>query len=346
MGVNRVVYNQSFALLLNLLQLAASDNLNSAHELPLLGALSAKQWWDTYHLAVKHAVAALAWDGIARLQSKAPNVLCNMPVDLMGKWFADVQVIEITNSRMKKQATELQNLLLEGHYNSQILKGTALAAYYPNPTHRQSADIDLWVRPNDSDQTVSLAVLRRELIAFLRRQPIVDVDEVVYHHIGTMIGGTRVELHVTPTWLFNPFYNSRLQRLFMQTRQFSPELQELYTLLHAFRHVWYGGITLRHVLDYYFIHRYNNKVGNQVSKALYAQLGLTPFAQAMDEVANYSFDTPISIDVLSPRARHLLQALPERRTSRAIRCDYPQELLFRLPWRCAHHLWRKANGYL
>lgn len=330
--------DRAFAYLIYLLRLALGEELGTP------GFITPDEWREVYRMAQRHAVIGVAWDGVERMQAEAPDMLGSMPADLMGKWFADVQTITAANSRMAKQTERVQANLQAGGFNSQILKGASLAAYYPKPAHRQAADIDLWLLPRQVSNK-SLKAQRQALKDYLRQQPDITVGEVVYHHIETTINGMDVELHVTPTWLCNPRHNRRLQHVFAQAGQLTPELQELYTLLHAFRHVYHDGIALRHVMDYYLVSRHNRQSGVPVPKELYARLGLTGFAQAMDEVTATIF-AQSEQPQLSQHAKHILAALPERHVSHDVRRDYPQESLYNLPWRTIHYLWRKANNYL
>lgn len=316
-----------------LLRLAVSDA--STPQKPDM-SLTAETWREVYHLAVSHAVVAVAWDGVERMQAQAPEVLQSMPAGLTGKWFAEVQTIEAANSRMAAQAHSIRESLATGGFASQILKGASMAAYYLMPTHRQSADIDLWVLPAKGQY---LSEHRATLIAFLRQQPDVSMGEIVYHHIETLINGTDVEFHVTPTWLCNPIHNCRLQTLFAQADSMTPQLQEIYAVLHAFRHIYHDGLALRHVLDYWLVSGANRATGIQEPTALYSQLGLLPFAAALNELGNNLFGQNDA--VLSRRASHLLAALPARSLSRQVRWDYPAETLFVFPWRTWHFFWRK-----
>lgn len=330
--------NKTWTYLLSLLRLALGEQADK------LELLAPDEWREVYRHASKHAVIAIAWSGVEQLQSSVPDALKTLPPDLMGKWFADVQAIHAANVRMAKQAAQLQARLKDSGFSSQILKGASLAAFYPEPARRQSADIDLWVTQPDNLQT-PLNTRRQALLAYLRKQPDITIGEIVYHHIETEISGTEIEFHVTPTWLCNPVHNRRLQQLFAQADQLTPELLELYTLLHAFRHIYHDGIALRHLLDYHLVCRHNRSIGVQAPRAFYNRLGLSTFARAMDEIAEHCFGNQASQAPLSPRARHILQALPERQVSRAVRCDYPQESLFNLTWRAVHYLWRKQHHY-
>lgn len=333
--------DRSYTCLLILLRLALGERVSA-----MFPSLSPDEWRKVYHLSAKHAVVALAWDGVEQLQQQNPEVLQSMPADLMGKWFADVHAIEAANIRMTRLAAKVQNILNDGGFDSCLLKGASLAQYYPKPEHRQAADIDLWVQPFDN-QVVPLSAFRRQLETFVRQQSNVSVGEIVYHHIETMIGGTEVELHITPTWFFNPLHNRRLQELFALSRQLTPELQELYTLMHAFRHVYHDGIALRHMLDYHLVCQSNRRRGIAVPTDLYKRLGLTAFAQAMDSIVAQLFGIGnIQPDKLSSRALHILLAVPERQSSQAVQWDYLQENIFRFTWRATHYLWRKMNHYV
>ncbi len=311
----------------------------------MLPNLSPDEWREVYRMAAKHAVIAIAWDGVEQLQQRSPQALQSMPADLMGKWFADVRTVETANRQMSGLAAQVQKLLNDGGFDSCLLKGASLAQYYPKPEHRQSADIDLWVLPH-GNEPLRLTAFRQQLLTFLYCQPQITVGEVVYHHIETMIDGTEVEFHITPTWLCNPWHNRRLQQLFCGSRSLTPELQELYTLMHAFRHIWHDGIALRHLLDYCLVCHKNRQQGIPAPAVLYRQLGLDTFVQTMDELVACCLHPQDNKERISLRAMHILQALPERQVSGVVCRDYPQEHLFNLPWRAIHYLWRKRNNYL
>lgn len=337
--------NKAWIYLLNLLRLAMGEQVGQR------APLSPDEWRAVYRLAKKHAVIAVAWSGVESLQLAHPELLQSMPADVTGRWFADVQTIVAANRQLKKQAQAAQAMLRKGGYESQVLKGAALAAYYPKPEYRQATDVDLWVSPRDDNK--GLKALRQELLTFLHKQSEVKIGEVVYHHIETQcFGDTEVEMHITPTWLCNPRHNRRLQRVFAEVKHMKPELKELYALLHGFRHIYHDGLALRHVMDYYLVCRHNRQAGILQPQALYESLGLTRFAKAMDEVAAFCLGEKSHSSVaakqsgLSARAKHILAALPERQLSHAVRWDYPGETLFNLPWRCVHYLWRKRNRYV
>lgn len=336
-----------FNSLLCLLRLAASDARIQLQVDEDFLSLTPDEWREIYRMAARHSVIAVAWDGVERMQVLSPDGLCSMPPDLMGKWFADVQSIEAANRRMAKLARQIQENLLADGFRSHILKGAALAAYYPVPAHRQSADIDLWVPPHMTCYKKSLNTQRKCLIGYLRQQPDVTVGEIVYHHIETTVSGTEVEFHVTPTWLCNSVHNRRLQSLFTQTGHLTPELQELYALLHAFRHIYHDGLALRHLLDYWLVRNQNREDDFVPPLDWYKQLGMTAFARTADELTDYVFGSKeVKANSLSSRTRRLLSVLPMRRTAKCVQWDYPGEAFCVLPWRTVHYLWRKIHHFV
>lgn len=332
---------KAFDTLVLLLRLGMADSCPEPKQ--AIGLLTPDEWREMYRMAQRHAVTGIAWDGIERLEQSHPEQIQTMPADLTGKWFADSQAIQAANRRMTKLAAEVQTSLQTAGFESQILKGAALAAYYPEPTHRQAADVDVWVMQKQG--TCSLLTDHRQaLLAYLRQQPNTAIGEVVYHHVETTIGNTEVEYHITPTWLCNPIHNSRLQRLFA-ARPLNAEMQEVYALLHAFRHIYHDGMALRHVMDYYLVCRANREAGVSVPDTIYSQLRLTRFAGTMNEVAEHLFGQADDRQ-LSNAAQHLLAAIPERKVSKRVQWDYPAETMCALPWRSIHYLWRKANHYV
>ena len=333
--------DRSFAYLCALLRLAVDASCKHIHG----QILTQEEWRKVYHLSQKHAVTGVAWEGVECMQQHSPEQVQSLPPDLLGKWFADTQTIRSANRCMAEQAANVLRILRAGGFDAQIIKGSELAAFYPEPSLRLAADIDVWVLPNANIGN-NPSDLRRALLAYLQQQPDIQIGEVVYHHIETTFYGTEVELHITPTWLYNPLYNSRLQQTFARERHLSPELLELYTLLHAFRHLYHDGLALRHVLDYYLVAAANRKAGVPVPDTMYEQLGLSSFARAIGEVTAYCLGGCADDEsTMCAKARHILAALPQRRVSKTIHRDYPQETFFRFPWRTVHHMWRKVNRY-
>ena len=163
-----------------------------------------------------------------------------------------------------------------------ILKGQGLARLYPHPLWRQSGDIDVWVRGQ-----------RRQLVEMTRRLT-GRREEVTYHHTDfPVFPTTPVELHFTPTWMFSPVTNRRLQAWFDTQREVltteggfpcpTLEFDVLFVLIHIFRHIFDEGIGLRQVVDYFHVLRHwahADDVSGRVEEML-SRLHLRRFAAGL-----------------------------------------------------------------
>lgn len=186
-----------------------------------------------------------------------------------------------------------------------VLKGQSCARRYrlqvkderlkdSNPTDlsmlRQSGDIDAWV-----------SGCREEIKKYITKK--YHVGEVIYNHAHVEVfSDTEVEVHFTPSWLYSPFRNKKLQEWFKgylvsdaslvpkgfrfqeedKFKSPSVEFDLVYLMLHAYRHLMHEGLGLRQVMDYYFALRAvpEGFKLQKVSSNL-KSFGLTKYAGAM-----------------------------------------------------------------
>ena len=150
-----------------------------------------------------------------------------------------------------------QNFENEGFANC-ILKGQGNALLYPNPYMRTPGDIDIYLSGG-----------RRKIMKY--------VDQVCpnlvmrYHHVDFPVMKTAIEVHFTPSYMFCPIHNRRMQRWFEEVmgeqcnhRVSLPDgygeihvpqvsFNVIYILSHLYRHIFTEGIGLRQLLDYYYV---------------------------------------------------------------------------------------------
>lgn len=90
--------------------------------------------------------------------------------------------------------------------------------------------------------------------------------EVNYHHIDWEYKGIECEVHFKPSWMNCPWHNRRLQKWCKENEQWntceyngfnipSASFNDIYQLIHIYRHLFNEGIGLRQLLDYYFVLR-------------------------------------------------------------------------------------------
>ena len=139
-----------------------------------------------------------------------------------------------------------------------ILKGQGNALLYPDPYMRTPGDIDIY-----------LAGGRKRVMQYINK---VCPNQVMrYHHVDFPVMKTAIEVHFTPSYMFFPVHNRRMQKWFEEVmgeqcnhRVSLPDgygeihvpqvsFNVIYILSHLYRHIFTEGIGLRQLLDYYFV---------------------------------------------------------------------------------------------
>jgi hypothetical protein len=200
-----------------------------------------------------------------------------------------------------------QKFRSEGFENC-ILKGQGLAQLYPEPALRMPGDIDIWLGGGDE-----------KAIGYVRR--FFPECRPTYHHVDFPISSDlEIEIHYRPSWTYNPFVNKRLQRFFLslECEQFNnyvttPEgcfpvptmlFNRVYILLHIYRHLFFEGIGLRQILDYYYVLQQGMTDDERVELvSVLKRLKLMRFAGALVYVMQKVFGLEEKYAFVKPNAR-------------------------------------------
>ena len=225
--------------------------IGSAKEIP--GSLKEVDWKELYAIAKKQALLGVLFYGIQRLPKElAPEQ------KLLMQWMVMTEMIRKQNIRLFQDSVKVcQNFENEGFANC-ILKGQGNALLYPDPYMRTPGDIDIY-----------LAGGRKRVMQYINK---VCPNQVMrYHHVDFPVMKTAIEVHFTPSYMFFPIHNSRMQKWFKEVmgeqcnhRVSLPDgygeihvpqvsFNVIYILSHLHRHIFTEGIGLRQLLDYYFV---------------------------------------------------------------------------------------------
>lgn len=249
-----------------------------------VGELSSDiDWKEVIDLAFEQGVAAISVDGLQfslELREESLEWALDSPEleALKYEWFGEVFQVESDYENHRQKAAELTRLFAEAGFRSCILKGLSNAMFYPNPSHRQCGDIDIWVEGG-----------RKRVLKFLRSR--FKVGEAVVHHAHVEIfPDLSVEVHYLPAWLYNPFANRHLQRFFEQEAdaQFGnmtpsgfacpqPKFNIVFNAVHIYKHYFQDEMTLKHLVDYYCILRYSSAEDRREAFRVLKQVGLGKF---------------------------------------------------------------------
>ena len=225
--------------------------IGSAKEIP--DSLKKADWSELYAIAQKQALLGVLFYGIKRLPKElAPEQ------KLLMQWLAMAEMIRKQNIKLFQDSVKVcQNFKNEGFANC-ILKGQGNALLYPDPYMRTPGDIDIYLSGG-----------RKKIMKYV---DLVCPNQVMrYHHVDFPVMKTAIEVHFTPSYMFFPIHNSRMQKWFKEVmgeqcnhRVLLPDgygeihvpqisFNVIYILSHLYRHIFTEGIGLRQLLDYYFV---------------------------------------------------------------------------------------------
>ena len=281
------------------------------------------------------------------------------PKDLLLQWIGLAQMIESTHSLHEKRASELTKRFQDGGFESCVLKGIGTAQLYPRSTMRLCGDIDLWVNGR-----------RKDVVRWLNTQ--CKLDSPVWHHEVThFYNDVETEIHIFPTWLYNPLQNYRLQRFFEQKKKTimvvchngynkpTVDFEVVFSLVHSFHHFLEEGVGLRHVVDYFYILKSLPAYKKEGVVKELKRFCLLKLASAMmwilQQVCGMSSDYLIC-EPNEKEGRFLLDEImrggnfghyrnDKRKRNTVARMltllpHYPSEVLWVVPWKFWHKVWR------
>lgn len=291
---------------------------------------SVDEWGELYAMAKKQSLVGVCFAGLQKLQTQRQEP----PEMLYLTWMGMAAKIQQRNEVVNKQCCELTEKFRKDGFDVVVLKGQSCARRYGALAGlRQSGDIDAWVSGS------------REKIKKYTTGTY-HVGEVIYNHAHVEVfSDTEVEVHFTPSWLYSPFRNKKLQEWFQSFlvsdaslvpkgfkfqvvscfkfleddgfKSPSVEFDLVYLMLHAYRHLMHEGLGLRQVMDYYMVLRTvskgfrSTKEFQMVSKCL-KDFGLMEFAGAMMYVMQVVFGLKEKDMICEPnkaRGERLLQEI-------------------------------------
>ena len=234
--------------------------IGTVQEVP--SSLKGADWRVLYAMARKQCLVGVLFDGIKRLPADV-----GMDKGLLFQWMAQNQTLRKANARLDKAAVEVAEWFGRKGFRTCVLKGQGNALLYPSGMERMPGDIDLWVDGGD-----------RKVVSFVRS--LSPDEKVCYHHIGfPEYNGVEVEVHFRPSFLFCFRHNRRLQEYYerVMDEQFAhrvklggqgevavpkAEFNLIFQLTHIFTHLMNEGIGLRQLLDYFFVLKNTDFIGN------------------------------------------------------------------------------------
>ena len=234
--------------------------IGTVQEVP--SSLKGADWRVLYAMARKQCLVGVLFDGIKRLPADV-----GMDKGLLFQWMAQNQTLRKANARLDKATVEVAEWFGRKGFRTCVLKGQGNALLYPSGMERTPGDIDIWVEGGD-----------KRVISFVRS--ISPHEKACYHHIDfPSYKGVEVEVHYRPSFLLCFWHNRKLQKYYERVKeeQFShrvvlgakgeiaiptAEFNLIFQLTHIFSHLMNEGIGLRQLLDYFFLLKNTDFIGN------------------------------------------------------------------------------------
>ncbi len=277
-----------------------------------------EEWEGLYKMAREQTLVGALFEGIKRLPDAQKP-----PKKVLFKWYKRVGEIAAENRRMNGEAVKVCAFFREQGFDCAVMKGQAVAMYYPDPYARISGDIDLWIAPKNlcKERKGWLNENRLRIYEFMRSHG--ELEGMNYQHVHChFFKGTSVEVHITPSYFYNFWHNRRLQRFFEGTaaEQFSNirnlpdeigeisaptlEFDRFYILHHIYGHLLGEGVGFRQLMDYYYVLKQG---GSEESRArtmqLFRQLGMEKFVAATMWVMQEVFGLGTQYILCAPDAK-------------------------------------------
>lgn len=309
-----------------------------------LSRMPAASEWEAIFLDVSlHGLVGITYVGVKKLV-KQPG--CTLPKKVLLNWGGSVAQLKDQNAYVTARGDRVLKYFREANFKAILLKGQSHLPNYPEELRelRAPGDIDVWVRGES----------KSHVYQYIRR--VSHDEDYGYLHISfPAYSDLSVEIHIRPAFLCNPFRNRRLQQWadgidlesLSEIDRFR-DFNAIYQPLHLYKHLMREGITLRQLLDYYFLLKHHP----YTDEGKLRQFGLGGFCNDLQSVVMYLFE---NVPLVSTSARKLLKEVmidisvagtndddELKRTLRVIRL-YPNDILWRPYFWIFQKLWKKFN---
>lgn len=231
-----------------------------------------EDWNGAFAIAKCQAIVGVLFSAIEKLETQPSKIL-------LLQWIGLSQMVEQESVRMAEAGAAVVKYFHENGFACQILKGSAVGRYYPQPNRRTSGDIDIWLDGG-----------RKRIYDFARA---FDNDGklygVNYHHIHFhLIENIHIEVHIWPSYLSSPLRNWRLHRFCrlhkptMESDKPSLAFDRVFILLHCYNHFCGHGVGLRQIMDYYYVLKQGFTEDEREDSVYWIKkLGMSQFAQGL-----------------------------------------------------------------
>lgn len=259
----------------------------------LFKEFSVSDWDRLFQCACKHNVVPLIFDAFDFLPREVQPPLSNRM-----KWMGETAAAEDNLDAVVGALSGLLEFFNKRGFRTMVLKGLSIARYYPQPNHRVSSDIDLYMF-DDRDEADSALI----------KEFGIDIQGSDHgHHSNFTFEGVSIENHCDflahRTFGGNKECNALLKELiekeceegvFRGNRIFTatPTFNAIYLIRHQQVHFTGEPFSLRQLCDWFFFLRqeHDNIDWDYVTK-VYERFKMTRFVDVINSIMVSKFGLP------------------------------------------------------
>ena len=247
-------------------------------------------WQAVAKESLQQTVTVMTLDAAAKIK----NII---PKEIFDVWSKKAFSFLIANSKVENSQKELVKILEDNGYSYVILKGEAVAAYYPRPDLRALGDVDFLIDPSKRDEITEL-LHKNGYKSFF--------EEGHVCHVVFQKPGAHLEMHYEIPGIPHGEIGDKV-REFVKNAVYDCEKKSndsgsfcvpsdchhgLILLLHMQHHMVSEGIGLRHLCDWAcFVKETANKPFWKESLIPFLKgIGLMTYTAAMTKVCVKAFD--------------------------------------------------------
>jgi hypothetical protein len=240
------------SLVLNLICKALNSNIES----PFLSDVSNEIWEDALIFATRQGVLAICFEAIEQLPANQ-----RPPLELLMQWYGQTEQQKLQYEQIWVVARKLDKLWTAAGIHAAVLKGRAIAQYYPVPSHRYSCDLDVFI---EKDWENACKLLEEKGI---------QLEHEVYKEVEFTLNDVYVECHryITPIRgnknlqeverYLRSLLHSEPKVYFEGTTLACPPL--MFTLMlyieHALGDFLQGNLLMKHIVDWVILRKQDVK---------------------------------------------------------------------------------------
>jgi hypothetical protein len=273
-----------------LLVLIQNSLWGKAIDTNLFTEVSPSEWEETMELAALQGVYGLTYDGTKDLAGAY-----RPPRNLLIKWKLGVRQIESRHHQQIKAIQSLAEFYKENNVKCLLIKGIGIGKLYPEPQHRESGDIDIYLFGDYKKGN------------FLMEERGIKVDYLYEVHSKFLFEQIPIENHFSFLEIKRSKANREFeivlhQELLRSVPQLSKELgvyipslsfSLLFIHQHAVRHFLSQGIVLRQLCDWaLLLHQCRGKDDYPVFYKTVSRFDLERYADAFGVIATECLGLP------------------------------------------------------